>query len=63
MPNRLQNYKFLLTSAQDLAEICREKLQIASFSAADVRIWLENLENSIILPIFAASEELFWLRR
>jgi len=39
MPNRLQNYKFLLTSAQDLAEICYKKLQIANFSAGYVRKW------------------------
>ena len=39
MPNRLQNYKFLLTSAQDLAEICYKKLQIANFSAVGVRKW------------------------
>jgi hypothetical protein len=52
-----------LTLVQDLAEICYKKLQIGIFSAVDVRKWWENLENSIILPIFAASEELFWLRR
>jgi len=33
------------------------------FSAVDVRKWWKNLEISRILPIFAASEELFWLRR
>jgi len=32
-----QNYKFPLISAQDLAEICYKKLQIADFSAVDVR--------------------------
>ena len=39
MPNRLQNYKFLLTLAQDLAEICYKTLQIANFSAGDVIMW------------------------
>jgi hypothetical protein len=37
LPNRLQNYKFLLTLAQDLAEICYKTLQIGNFSAVDVR--------------------------
>ena len=31
----LQNYKFPLTLAQDLAEICYKKLQIGIFSAVD----------------------------
>ena len=35
----MQNYKFLLTSAQDLTEICYKTLQIGNFSAADVRKW------------------------
>lgn len=35
----MQKYKFPLTSAQDLAEICYKKLQIANFSAGDVRKW------------------------
>ena len=38
----LQNYKFLLTLAQDLAEICYKKLQIGNFSAVDVRKWWGN---------------------
>ena len=35
----MQNYKFLLTLVQDLAEICYKTLQIANFSAGDVRKW------------------------
>ena len=35
----MQNYKFSLTLAQNLAEICYMKLQIANFSAGDVRKW------------------------
>lgn len=50
--NPMQNYKFLSISAQDLAEICYKKLQIANFSAGDVRMWWENLEVSRILFIF-----------
>ena len=37
--NTLQIYSFLSSSAQDLAEICYKKLQIANFSAGDVRKW------------------------
>ena len=37
--NTLQIYSFLSSSAQELAEIWREKLQIANFSAADVGKW------------------------
>ena len=44
LPNRLQNYKFLLTLAQKLAEICQKKLQIANFSAGNVRKWWVNLK-------------------
>ncbi len=35
----MQNYKFLLTLAQDLAEICYKKLQIGNFSAVFVIMW------------------------
>ena len=37
--NTLQIYSFLSTSAQELAEICYKKLQIANFSAVDARKW------------------------
>ena len=37
--NTLQIYSFLSSSAQELAEICYKKLQIANFSAVDARKW------------------------
>jgi hypothetical protein len=37
--NTLQIYSFLSSSAQELAEICYKKLQIANFSAVNARKW------------------------
>ena len=39
MGSTMQNYKYLLTLVQDLAEICYKTLQIGNFSAGDVRKW------------------------
>jgi len=48
----LQKYKFLLTSAQELAEICQKKLQIPNFSAGDVRKWwIIHGHSALILQI------------
>jgi len=54
MGSTMQKYKFLLTSAQDLAEICYKKLQIGNFSAGDVRKWWENLVVCSFIRIFAS---------
>jgi len=50
----LQNYKFPLTLAQDLAEICYKKLQIGNFSAADVGKWWK-FSNSTLLYLTGRS--------
>lgn len=42
--NTLQIYSFLSSSAQELAEICYKKLQIADFSAVRCQKVVENLE-------------------
>jgi len=48
----MQNYKFLLTSEQDLTEICYKKLQIPNFSAVDVRKWwIIHGHSALILQI------------
>ena len=49
LPNRLQNYKFPLTLALDLAEICYKKLQIANFSAVDVGKWWKFSDKMLCL--------------
>ena len=53
----MQNYKFLLTLAQDLTEICYKKLQIANFSAGDVIMWWK-FSNKIVLCLIKKVEAL-----
>ena len=62
----MQNYKFLLTLAQELTEICYMKLQIGNFSAGDVRKWWkfsmvfllnDRLVSSVPLPVQTSVEE------
>ena len=53
----MQNYKFSLTLAQDLAEICYKKLQIGNFSAADVGKWWK-FSNKIVLCLIKKVEAL-----
>ena len=51
----MQNYKFLLTLTQYLAEICYTKLQIGNFSAVDVIMWWK-FSNKIVLCLIKKGE-------
>ncbi len=53
----MQNYKFSLTLAQNLAEICYKKLQIGNFSAGDVIMWWK-FSNKIVLCLIKKVEAL-----
>ena len=54
----MQNYKISLTLAQDLAEICYKKLQIANFSAVDARMWWKFSNKMLCLCLIKKVEAL-----